>query len=75
MILAKETLRIELSRNMKRILQNTTISPEGIEKITNINDEKYYDIDTRFIDNYVIKNAIDKLENEEEIRMKLKEEN
>ena len=48
MILAKEPLRIELLRNMKRILQNTLISPEGIEKITNINDEKYYDIDTRF---------------------------
>ncbi len=68
MILAKEPLRIELSRNMKRILQNTKISPEGIEKITNINDEKYYDIGTRFIYNYVIKNAIDKLENDEEIR-------
>ena len=33
-----------------------------------LNDEKYYDIGIRFIDNYVIKNAIDKLENDEEIR-------
>ena len=71
MILSKEPLRIGLSRNMKRILQNKKISQESIEKIVNLSDDKYYDIGTRFIYNYVIKNAIDKLENDEEIRKEI----
>ena len=68
MITSKEPFRIEISKSMKRILQSKKISQECIDEISQIHEEKYYDIGICFIYNNVIKNAIDKLEKDEEIR-------
>ena len=69
MITSKEPFRIEISKSMKRILlQRLKLSQESIEKISQIHEDKYYDIGICFIYNNVIKNAIDKLEKDEEIR-------
>ena len=68
MITSKEPFRIEISKSMKRLLQNKKISQESIEKISQIHEDKYNDIGICFIYNNVIKNAIDKLEKDEEIR-------
>ena len=64
LVTCKEPLRINFNAFLKDILQNKNYDEESIELISNHSSSELLDIGCSYIHNYVIKKAIEKIQND-----------